>query len=253
MIQKTMDSYFNLCTQFYDTIRPNPPDDAYDFYRNYVIEANGLVLEPMCGTGRFLIPLLQEGFTVHGFDASEHMLGSLYHKALVLNLEPTVWPSYIENLKRSERYKLIFIPSGSFGHVIDLNDVTNVLKIMFEHLADDGIFLFEAETSQSIPSELDVWRTMDCQRADGKIIRIHRLTTLKESVCYSIDKYELLDSNQVIQTECEIFNVRLYDDPNLLISMLNNAGFKEVKTLKAFDKKIPSGYSDVSIVYECKK
>ena len=30
---KKLDSYLNLCTQFYDLIRPQPPEDAYAFYR----------------------------------------------------------------------------------------------------------------------------------------------------------------------------------------------------------------------------
>jgi 2-polyprenyl-3-methyl-5-hydroxy-6-metoxy-1,4-benzoquinol methylase len=56
-------------------------EDAYAFYRGYVMRANGSILEPMCGTGRFLLPLFEEGFNIHGFDASEHMLEAL-HKLL---------------------------------------------------------------------------------------------------------------------------------------------------------------------------
>lgn len=71
---KKLDTYISLCTEVYDLSKPKPPEDAYAFYRSYVKEAKGLVLESMCGTGRFLIPLLEEGFDVQGFDASNHML-----------------------------------------------------------------------------------------------------------------------------------------------------------------------------------
>ena len=77
---KTLASYLRLCTEVYDLSKPNPPKDAYAFYRDYVIKANGPILEPMCGSGRFLLPLREEGFNVHGFDASDHMLASLHAK-----------------------------------------------------------------------------------------------------------------------------------------------------------------------------
>ncbi len=54
------------------------------------MNANGPILEPMCGTGRFLLPLIEDGFDVHGFDASDHMLGVLHAKAKPKNLKPTV-------------------------------------------------------------------------------------------------------------------------------------------------------------------
>lgn len=68
-MDKTLDTYLSLCTEVYDLSKPNPPEDAYAFYRVYAMKANGPILEPMCGTGRFLLPLLEEGFNVHGFDA----------------------------------------------------------------------------------------------------------------------------------------------------------------------------------------
>ena len=65
MVENT---YSMLCTQVYELSKPIPPKDAYAFYRNYAQVANGLILEPMCGTGRFLLPLLEDGFDVHGAD-----------------------------------------------------------------------------------------------------------------------------------------------------------------------------------------
>ena len=95
---KTLGTYLSLCTEVYDLSKPNPPEDAYAFYRDYVIKTNGPVLEPMCGTGGFLLPLIEEGFNVHGFDASDQMLESLYTKAKAQNLEPTVWKGFVEDL-----------------------------------------------------------------------------------------------------------------------------------------------------------
>ena len=49
--------------------------------KKYLQESGGPVLDPMCGSGRFLIPLMEDGFDVHGFDASPTMLERLHKKA----------------------------------------------------------------------------------------------------------------------------------------------------------------------------
>jgi hypothetical protein len=64
---KSLDTYVNLCTQVYDISKPVPPKDKYAFYLSYVVSANGRILEPMCGTGRFLLPLVVEGFDIYKY------------------------------------------------------------------------------------------------------------------------------------------------------------------------------------------
>ncbi|HBD9450169.1 TPA: class I SAM-dependent methyltransferase [Legionella pneumophila] len=254
MNSKQLESYLGLSTQFYDLIRPEPPKDAYSFYRSYVSEADGHILEPMCGSGRFLIPLIQEGFDVSGFDASEYMLTALHDKATSRNLNPKTWQDYVGHLDGKEKYNLIFIPSGSFGHIIGFEEIKKSLENFYENLRDNGILLFEAESSLSAPmSQLGVWRGMVCNKPDGDSILISRLSTIQDSVCYSIDKYELLKNNEIIHTEIEKFNVRLYDDRTILLDLLRNIGFREIRLLKTFDRLSNPDDSDAAFVYECKK
>lgn len=61
MTKQILDTYLDLCTQVYELSKPIPPEDAYAFYRSYVADYKGPILEPMCGTGRFLLPLIEEG------------------------------------------------------------------------------------------------------------------------------------------------------------------------------------------------
>ncbi|MBL7479567.1 class I SAM-dependent methyltransferase [Legionella bononiensis] len=253
MNQHKLNSYLNLCTQFYDLIRPEPPEDAYAFYREYVDNAGGVVMEPMCGSGRFLLPLLKENFEVIGFDASAHMLDALHAKAKLQHLKPEVWQGFVEDLNRTQKYNLIFIPSGSFGHIINFDSVKKSLKVFYDHLNNDGTLLFEVETSKIVPDQLGVWRGIVCHKPDGNFILVNRLTKYEDNVCYSIDRYELVDKGQIIQTEIEIFNVRVYDDPLVLTDMLKEVGFREVKMIKAFDRLSKPDESDSSLVYECRK
>ena len=251
MNYKNLDTYLSLCTQVYDLSKPNPPEDAYAFYRDYAMRAKGPILEPMCGSGRFLLPLLDEGFDVHGFDASEPMLEALHSKVRAKNLEPTVWKGFVEDLKRPEKYKLIFIPSGSFCLIIDPVQVEKSLKALYDNLADGSIFLFEAETFKALP-QTGIWQSSVWPKPNGQKIILSCLSTLQNDICTSLCKYELMEAEKIIHTEIEELRVKIYEQDQLM-EMLKSAGFKRIRTLKAFDQSSGPTNQDESIVYECRK
>ncbi|MGM9454382.1 class I SAM-dependent methyltransferase [Legionella bozemanae] len=253
MSNKSLDTYLSLCTQVYDLSKPLPPADAWNFYLSYARETEGPILEPMCGTGRFLLPLLKEGFAIEGFDASQSMLDALHAKAKAQQLNPLVWHGYLEALSQAKHYGLIFIPSGSFGLIIDLAEVKHALKMIYHHLKDDGIFVFETETLNAVPKELGVWRGSRWYRADGQMILLSQLAMLEETMCYSIGKYELIKANQPIKTEVEEYKIRLYDDPTLLLDLLRETGFRKIRLVKAFDRSASPDKQDETILYECRK
>jgi SAM-dependent methyltransferase len=250
-MDKALDTYLSLCTEVYDLSKPNPPEDDYAFYRDYAMRANGPILEPMCGTGRFLLPLLEEGFNVHGFDASDHMLQSLYAKAKAKNLEPKVWKGFVEDLKRPEKYNLIFIPSGSFCLIIDPVQVEKSLKAIYDHLADDGVVLFEAETLNAVP-QIGIWCGSIWPKPNGQKIILSQLATMQDDICTSLCKYELMEAGKIIHTEIEDLRVKIYEQDQLM-DMLKSAGFKHIRTLKTFDQSSEPAKQDESIIYECRK
>lgn len=250
-MDKTLDTYLSFCTEVYDLSKPNPPEDGYAFYRDYAMNANGPILEPMCGTGRFLLPLIEEGFDVHGFDASDHMLKALHAKAETKKLKPIVWKGFAEDLKRPEKYNLILIPSGSFCLIIDPVQVEKVLKVIYDHLNDGGIFLFEAETLQAVP-QLGIWRGSVWPKPNGQKIILSQLAMMQDDICTSLCKYELLKEGHIINTEIEELRVKIYQ-MNILLEMLKSVGFKDIRIFSAFDKLSGPTEQDESIVYECKK
>lgn len=249
-MDKNLDTYLSLCSEVYELSKPNPPEDAYTFYREYALKANGSILEPMCGTGRFLLPLLEEGFSVSGFDASDHMLESLNAKAQAKGLKPVVWKGFIQDLQRPEKYNLIFIPSGSFCLLIDPATVEKALETLYHHLNNDGLLVFEIETFNSLPP-LDVWSGSVWRKQNGSLIMLSQLTTLEGNIANSICRYELISNNCIIHTEIEELKVRIYDQEELA-EILMTCGF-DVRVIKAFDGKATPDNNEESIVYECRK
>ena len=243
--------YLDLCTQFYELNRPKPPEGAYPFYKSYASEAKGLILEPMCGSGRFLLPLLKDGYKVEGLDLSEHMLSCLREKAKNMGLEPNIWQSLAEEIPEGKSYSLIFIPGISFCFINDTNEIRNTLKSFYKHLDDDGVFVFEIGTKDCIPP-LGVWNGATHTRPDGKMLLRYTCISLDKDICSCVCKFELVDDNKVVQTEVEEYRFKVYEHQQLL-NLLDEACFKNVKVMKAFDRNSKPEKGDKTIVYECRK
>lgn len=65
--------YGSLCTEMYEILHEQAPQDELNFYLSYA-EKGKKILEPLCGSGRFLVPFLERGFDISGIDLSEEML-----------------------------------------------------------------------------------------------------------------------------------------------------------------------------------
>jgi SAM-dependent methyltransferase len=207
----------------------------------------------MCGTGRFLLPLLQDGFDVHGFDASNHMLQALREKAKARNLEPKVWQGFLEDLNRPDKFGLVLIPSGSFGLIVDRAKARDALVRIYDHLRDDGVLVFEADTPLGAPAPTGMWKGSVWPTNDGKTIVCNFLDLpSQDNLSTTVWRYELIDGAQIVRTEIEIMKVRQYD-PAHLTSMLMDVGFRNTVTFKAFDRTKCPGECDEVIVYECRK
>ena len=87
---KQLNTCLSLCTEVYDLSKPNPPEDAYAFYRDYVIKANSPMLEPMFGMSDFYCHYLKRSSMSMTLMQSDHMLEVLHAKAKTKNLEPKV-------------------------------------------------------------------------------------------------------------------------------------------------------------------
>ncbi|WP_244649064.1 hypothetical protein [Neoaquamicrobium sediminum] len=67
--------YGKLASWVYDLDKPvGRSFGDVEYYLQRLAGCDGPVLEPAVGNGRILVPLLEAGLAVEGFDASEEML-----------------------------------------------------------------------------------------------------------------------------------------------------------------------------------
>jgi SAM-dependent methyltransferase len=250
-----METYKNLCTELYELDKPHAPENELAFYLAHAKQTIGPIFEPMCGTGRFLIPMLEQGLDVDGLDASTYMLSVCKQKCLAKNLHPRLYEQYLHEFSPDKKYGLIFIPTGSFGLITDMEQAKQCLKIIYDSLLPNGKFLFEVETIHTVPKELDTWHhnVKSVHKADkSKIIlstqpKYHTATQILQTLC----RYQLIQENKILQTENEDFNLRLYQADEM-DQWLKQAGFLHVIRHKTHTPETSEENNEV-IIYECIK
>lgn len=247
--------YKALCTEFYELDKPFAPKDALEWYLEYARETNGPILEPMCGTGRFLIPLLEKGYSVSGFDYSFHMLEVCRKKCAERNLKPTLTEATFETFSSQEIYKLIFIPSSSFCLLTDPKQVVNALNFIFNRLAPKGRFIFEVETTAAVSQAQGYWKGRWVNREDGSKIVINTLSFFDELSRFEtiLCRYELWEKNHITRTEVEDFRLKLYEVSEIE-RLLAQANFKVIGKWQAEPYvKVEATDASPVILYECIK
>lgn len=247
-------SYGKLCAEFYDIDKPNAPPDALEFYLAYARRAVGPILEPMCGTGRFLLPLLGMGFDVEGVDSSPDMLALCRERALASGLAPVLHERSLERLELERRFGLVFIPSGSLCLLTDEAQVANSLRRIHAAMLPGATFV--AEVERLVPREpttSGTWGGRWVERADGAKIIISWLSQYSslEGVSRSVHRYELIKDGRLLASEYEDFELKFYE-PARFRELLEQAGFARIALWKAYELSAPDD-GDEGLVFECRK
>jgi len=249
-----MSQYGKLSTEFYELDKPEAAPDAFDFYEAFARDAGGPIHEPMCGTGRFLLPLLAQGLDISGSDASANMLGACRKRAASLGLEPDLRQQSLQELECARAPSLVFIPSGSFGLLLDDALVRTALARVHRQLAPGGTFLVEAELQQPPQPELSgVWGGRWVERPEGGRIILSWLVQYSgaPNVTTNLHRYELVEDGKLIATHFEELRVRSYE-PREFGNLLEAAGFREIEALKPYSRE-PWDDSDDAVVFSARK
>lgn len=249
-----MSQYGQLSTEFYELDKPEAAPDAFDFYEAFAREAGGPIHEPMCGSGRFLLPLLAQGLDISGSDTSLNMLDACRRRAAARGLEPALSQQALQELACQPAPSLIFIPSGSFGLLLDDALIKAALARVQHVLAPGGTFLVEAELMQPTALESSgVWGGRWVERPDGAKLVLSWLSQYSgaPNLTTSVHRYELIKDGQLLAVEYDDFRVRSYAAGEFH-ALLQAAGFENIETFRPYERAAPEA-SDEAVVFCCRK
>lgn len=240
--------YGSLCTDMYEILHEQAPQDELDFYLSYA-EKGKKILEPLCGSGRFLIPFLERGFDIYGIDLSKEMLDKLRQKAP----NAQVIQADIANYTVQENFDYIFIPSGSVSLFTDMRMCKNILQKMKELLAVGGKLVFAVDTVFGRCDEDNAYKV--CASVKTKegyklILKVKNHYDENSQTQFSPSVYELYSGVELLQSENMNFQTHLYHYGEME-EYLKKCGFKSIVTYSTYQKELANNDECEMFIYEC--
>lgn len=240
--------YGSLCTEMYEILHKDAPQDELLFYLSYA-EKGKKILEPLCGSGRFLVPFLERGFDICGMDLSGEMLEKLKEK--VPNAK--VVQADILEYSSAEQYDYIFISSGSVSLFTDIGLCKKILKKLKAMTASNGKFVFAVDTvADRCPDNSEYRISISVKTEEGfdLLLKEKSFYDEKTHTQFSPSIYELYNGPQLLQQEEMDFQTHLYKLGEME-SYLKEAGFKEITVYSSYDKTIAENNHTEMFLYEC--
>lgn len=226
--------YKKLCAEFYDNDKPFADKNEIDFYEK-VFTKDQLILEPMCGSGRLLVPMLEAGFKVHGVDNSPYMLENCKNRLKQRNLHTELFEQSVTEMQLLQKYDGIIIPFGSFQLLYPRDIAYNTLDILHNHLKPNGKLFLDMfiPWEAMYPGGEEETSKKKTILPDGSIIthQSHSKANKIEQYYTSHSAYEKIVSGNVIATEEETMHLCWYFIYEFEL-ILETHGFKNIKRIK---------------------
>jgi len=143
MGKRSMLAYGTLGTLFHDADTPRATPTEVAWYAARLPRDAGLVLEAMAGSGRLLVPLLDEGFQVHGVDSSEARIASCEKRIAASGHKTQLYRQDVAALNLPSRYAAVFIAAGSFQALANPVAALDALLRIRAHLIDPGLLFLD--------------------------------------------------------------------------------------------------------------
>jgi len=240
-----MDSYQSLSAKVYNFDKPiGKSFGDIEYYQSRLSDQASTVLEPAVGTGRIMIPLLQQGYNIQGFDLSKEMLNYCEENLQAANL-PTnlIQQASFTSFNYDTTFDAIIIPSGTFLLMTDYDEIKLALQKFHTSLNLNGKLIFDLFFQNDFQLGRTNIKTFTLSDAE-KIT----LTMTEAEIDYAnqvatyIHKYEHWEANQLKETELETFRLKWLGIEEIQL-LLKEAGFTEI-TISAdyqYKKSVTNG------------
>jgi SAM-dependent methyltransferase len=244
--------YTGLEAELYDLWFAIPSSEEYAFYKYFMDTVPGLALEIGCGTGRLLIPYLQQGLPVEGLDCSASMLERCKAKAHQLNLSPILYQQHMQFLDIPQHYTTVYIPFCSFMLISNRTEAVQALKHFYDHIVDKGqliisLFMPLHEASWSHAANWRVKR-QKIRSSDGALALCSESLTYQpfEQLRHGLLRYELYKDGQLLESQLTCQDIRWYSKYEFIM-MLEHAGFCDIELYGDYTFEEASDYHETSI------
>ncbi|WP_292896813.1 class I SAM-dependent methyltransferase [Nitratireductor sp.] len=198
-----------------------------EFYRDRLSGCTGPILEPGAGNGRVLIPLLEAGFDIRGFDASEEMVAYCRRECDARGLPSPVDIARFEDFEYETRFGAIIIPAGSFQLITEPRQALSVLERFRKALLPGGRLILDLDALACLADTALAarhWQTRDDLLS---LVESRVETCFQRQTTLSQLRYEHWRDGRLVASEIQLFHLRLWGLLEFELA-LRSAGFVQV-------------------------
>jgi len=232
-------SYTGRHAELYDLFYAEKPYAAEALFIHNCIQAHkpktNRLLELACGTGSHSLMLEKYGYKIIATDYSPDMLVRANEKAHQVNSRVDFRQQDMRSLDVPERpFDVVLCLFDSLGYVATNENIFRVLSGIREHLAPDGIFIFEFWHAGAMLKSYDPVRMRRFPTAAGEIIRISEThVDYKQQLCHVAYTIHEMNANGTYQSirETQINRFFLVQEMRLF---LEQAGLMPLKWFSGF-------------------
>jgi SAM-dependent methyltransferase len=219
--------YGMLCSEVYDLDKPiGQPRNDVGYYLNQLIGVTGRILEPAVGTGRVLIPLLESGLDVEGFDTSPEMLDVCRRHCRERDLHAVLRQADMTTFVQPAAYAAVVIPTGSITLLDGKEATAAALACFHQSLQPAGRVLVDVPPPQLIaePEPMRHWRagsfvwTLQTQHIEYDAVANQTTRWLR---------YEKWGAGVLVASELQLFKLQHWSVSEFE-QMLSDAGFTSI-------------------------
>lgn len=144
-----MESYTSFA-EVYDTFMDNVPYREWAAYVNNILKKHGIeegtVLDLGCGTGSMTEELDDLGYDMIGVDISDEMLEIAVQKMEEKEREILYLSQDMRELELYSTVDAVVSACDSVNYILDMEELTDVFRLVNEYLEPGGIFFFDFNT-----------------------------------------------------------------------------------------------------------
>lgn len=228
--------YGSIAAEIYDLDKPYfaLPDTAFHLerFRGFARP----ILEPACGSGRTLIPFLQAGLDITGFDPSPEMLGRCQARAFEAGFAPDLSRQRCEDFAYERRFGAILIPVGSFTLIDDFAVALATLRRFHDHLEPGGVLVLDIQGLHFLAGGAPDRRRWVVPGGDVLTCEGVRTATdwLRQRAETSY-RYERWREGKLVEAELDVMAQRYWGLEEFRLT-LAAAGFGEVAVTGGYDR-----------------
>ena len=231
--------YGSIAAEIYDLDKPYGalPDTAFHLQRFSGFA--GPILEPACGSGRTLVPFLQAGLDISGFDPSPEMLDRCRARCAASGFAADLSRQRFEDFAYDRAFAAILVPVGSFTLIDDFAVALAALRRFQGALATGGIVVLDLQGLSFLrPGEGDRRRWTaengDLLTCEGIRTRTDWLRQRAETTY----RYERWRDGALVESQIDLMAQRYWGLDEFRLA-LEAAGFADVSVTGGYERRSP--------------